>query len=352
MWLVQLHSEHQSYRMIQVPVYAEVAAYMLHAATPRRGLHRLDRIGGGLDDDEVDEALDYLLEEECAQMEASLLEAASLLEDEAAFWDRPLVVIPGVASVQGASSSSASGGAAAASDVKPPAKLPIAVAEPANDAEPEGNDDGDGLDTKTDNVLSDRVRELRKLIPGATTSAASFHKHWSQSAKLVQELLTPSNSLPSQDSLTIIGATQQCATLVAQEMPAVRSDLQRLAVGALVFYRMRLCDISLREHIHILWVICGDRSLRAHNGQAYHYEATLGWRCVRTKLHDANAQRHQLRLCRSQARSVAMQFRTSRREQNLSMGFVLTHADKVLANLSGSIASVCVRGYSDVHVDA
>ena len=49
-----------------------------------------------------------------------------------------------------------------------------------------------------------------------------------------------------------------------------------MAVAALALYRMRLADISMRDHIFILWVVLGDRHLRAHDGNAYFYNAKLG----------------------------------------------------------------------------
>jgi hypothetical protein len=45
----------------------------------------------------------------------------------------------------------------------------------------------------------------------------------------------------------------------------------RLAVGALTVYRMRLIDMFVREHVHLLWVIEGQDHLRVHNGVCYFY---------------------------------------------------------------------------------
>ena len=45
----------------------------------------------------------------------------------------------------------------------------------------------------------------------------------------------------------------------------------KLAVGALVAFRDRRCDVGLREHVQMLYVIEGGTHLRAHNGQVYTY---------------------------------------------------------------------------------
>ena len=44
-----------------------------------------------------------------------------------------------------------------------------------------------------------------------------------------------------------------------------------LAVGALVCFRDRQCDVGLREHVQMLYVIEGGTHLRAHNGQVFTY---------------------------------------------------------------------------------
>ena len=47
--------------------------------------------------------------------------------------------------------------------------------------------------------------------------------------------------------------------------------LVKLAVGALVCFRDRRCDVGLREHVQMLYVIEGGTHLRAHNGQVFTY---------------------------------------------------------------------------------
>ena len=53
--------------------------------------------------------------------------------------------------------------------------------------------------------------------------------------------------------------------------PTWPKHLIRLAVGALTVYRMRLIDMFVREHVHLLWIIEGEDHLRVHNGICYFY---------------------------------------------------------------------------------
>ncbi len=49
-----------------------------------------------------------------------------------------------------------------------------------------------------------------------------------------------------------------------------------MIVAALAVYRMRMSDITMRDHIILLWVVHGDRFLRSHDGNAFFYNAKLG----------------------------------------------------------------------------
>ena len=48
-------------------------------------------------------------------------------------------------------------------------------------------------------------------------------------------------------------------------------EMHRLVVGALVVFRLRLVDMWYREHALLLWVVEGERFLRAHNIAVYVY---------------------------------------------------------------------------------
>ena len=54
------------------------------------------------------------------------------------------------------------------------------------------------------------------------------------------------------------------------------TDQKRLTVLALALFRVRLSDVSMRDHFLLIWCILGGRYLRAHDGNAYFYNAHLG----------------------------------------------------------------------------
>ena len=47
-------------------------------------------------------------------------------------------------------------------------------------------------------------------------------------------------------------------------------------MAALMLYRSRQSDVSLLQHVQLLWVLLGGRELRAHSGRAYFYDHSLG----------------------------------------------------------------------------
>ena len=53
-------------------------------------------------------------------------------------------------------------------------------------------------------------------------------------------------------------------------------SLKRLACGILGCYKMRLVDMSMREHTHLLYIILGDRALRSRAGKCYTYQEAIG----------------------------------------------------------------------------
>lgn len=46
----------------------------------------------------------------------------------------------------------------------------------------------------------------------------------------------------------------------------------RITAGILAVYRMRLIDITMREHILLLWIMCGQHMLRSHDGSCFFYK--------------------------------------------------------------------------------
>jgi len=74
------------------------------------------------------------------------------------------------------------------------------------------------------------------------------------------------------DEESIIEQTSRLRALVKDR----RGDqwplaIQHLAVAGLTVFRYRLIDITIREHVHLLYVIEGERWIRAHRGSCYIY---------------------------------------------------------------------------------
>ena len=55
------------------------------------------------------------------------------------------------------------------------------------------------------------------------------------------------------------------------QCPAWPEDLVRLCAGAMTVYRTRYSDILVHDFVSLLWIIEGERYLRAHRGVCYVY---------------------------------------------------------------------------------
>jgi len=73
------------------------------------------------------------------------------------------------------------------------------------------------------------------------------------------------------DGLEIIQNTSDVRKYVKERRGQWPHELQRIAVGALTVYNYRLIDLTMREHVHLLYIIEGEQYLRAHAGQCYMY---------------------------------------------------------------------------------
>eukprot|EP00973_Karenia_brevis_P023947 3301680-Karenia_brevis.AAC.1 len=51
--------------------------------------------------------------------------------------------------------------------------------------------------------------------------------------------------------------------------------VRKLATAALIICRLKLTEITLREHVQLVWIILGDRLIRAHEGCVYYYDEEL-----------------------------------------------------------------------------
>ena len=75
-----------------------------------------------------------------------------------------------------------------------------------------------------------------------------------------------------EDDCDIMNETRLAYEKVSSTCPNYPSELKRLMVGALASFRFRLVDITIREHVHLLYIIEGKERLRAHQGMCYVYK--------------------------------------------------------------------------------
>ena len=71
------------------------------------------------------------------------------------------------------------------------------------------------------------------------------------------------------DMADIVDANRHMYATAAEYVDDVR--LQQMAVVLQITCRLRQVDMSMKEYVHIIYAIEGDRFLRAHNGTLYLY---------------------------------------------------------------------------------
>ncbi len=123
------------------------------------------------------------------------------------------------------------------------------------------------------------VLERRKSIMTNPISNANFKKLNVRAFTAMMRIAKAPRAEKAQPT-GIVPDTAQCYKLIdawcLKQNFQWGVDIRRLACGALACFRMRLMDISLREHTHLLYIILGDTQLRAHDGRCYTYDQHLG----------------------------------------------------------------------------
>ena len=123
---------------------------------------------------------------------------------------------------------------------------------------------------QTDLLNKDRYNG-RKEFPGAATNVADFQKYFkSMHERNVELARTP--KIPPNTSKRMLMSTRRVETDVKKLHPEWPEPIQKLATAALVIFRLRLSDISVREHVQLIWIILGGRYLRSHDGSLYFYD--------------------------------------------------------------------------------
>ena len=112
----------------------------------------------------------------------------------------------------------------------------------------------------------------RRLMPGASSSRADFESLFDLTAKACSSSL---NTCPTaENNFPVVSVKEQAKRLIEYirvRQPTWPEDMVRLAASALNVYRTRLTDIFVRDLVSLIWLIEGDRFIRAHRGVCYLY---------------------------------------------------------------------------------
>lgn len=117
----------------------------------------------------------------------------------------------------------------------------------------------------------------RRSLPGASESKGMYEATFRNSREIMKEItsVVPKQALVHNDRILVLVETHE--HWIKQRYPQWSNFVLRQAVAAVAIYRLRLVDMSIREHVLLLWIIEGGRSLRAHKGTLYCYHDVGAW---------------------------------------------------------------------------
>ena len=114
-------------------------------------------------------------------------------------------------------------------------------------------------------------------IPGAAASADVYSEKWAAD-KAVWSLLDKAvHGAPAAEAKTIRGEHERLLKIVEDNTHDWSDTMKSLGSAALYMYKKRLADMSERDSVHLLFVVCGDRLIRAHDGATWNYDMTYGF---------------------------------------------------------------------------
>jgi hypothetical protein len=113
------------------------------------------------------------------------------------------------------------------------------------------------------------IGERHKRFPGAAASHDNFAKLFRDTQAQAVGALAAVQPRSSVSKWATLGRCAALKKLVKELHPGWPHDFARLMVGALAVYRMRLIDMTVREHVLLLYIVEGDDYMRAHNGVVY-----------------------------------------------------------------------------------
>ena len=160
-----------------------------------------------------------------------------------------------------------------------PALEDAAVVEEARLGQPSLQDEEDNQETDQQlaiPVLSEPALEnakKRRLMPGASTTAHAFDSLFEMTIKAFHKSLEEVPPVMAGDLTS--GSVQQQARkhlqYVHRQRPEWSEEMICLGAAAINVHRVRLSDIFVRDYVGLIWIIEGERYIRAHRGVCYLY---------------------------------------------------------------------------------
>ena len=112
----------------------------------------------------------------------------------------------------------------------------------------------------------------RRLQPGASSTGQAFDDLFRDTTAAWQRSMAQKPELSHDvNSGSLKEQTRRHLEYVRSREPSWEEDLVRLAAAAIHVYRTRFTDIFVRDLVGLLWIIEGNRYIRAHRGVCYLY---------------------------------------------------------------------------------
>ena len=112
----------------------------------------------------------------------------------------------------------------------------------------------------------------RRLMPGASTSSDAFDGFFAATSAAYDVSV---EARPQASEERISGSVrEQCRRILAYtraHQPAWPEDMTRVGAAAILVYRTRYTDLFVRDFAGLIWIIEGERFIRAHAGVCYLY---------------------------------------------------------------------------------
>ena len=120
--------------------------------------------------------------------------------------------------------------------------------------------------------ITDAYKARRITLKGAASSSKDFNDLFTSCSSSADTAIRTIKKDQGGAAGTIMRKTTEIRAMVTNAHPDWPVYLIRLATAALAVYQMRLIDLTLREHVWLLWIFEGEDYLRVHSGIAFFYD--------------------------------------------------------------------------------